>query len=327
MEQPKTEFKCRICGNSRNNEWFRTREMMYGLRDEFWYIQCSACKCLQIKEIPADMSRYYPGQYYSHKLYDPYKFKGFGGEIKKLKIKAAVFQNTPLQKGIRILFLRDQYKFLQELEVSRESRILDVGSGNGGKFLYPLAEIGFKNVMGCDPYLDKPIKYENGLEIKKTDIFGISGKWDLITFHHSYEHIGNPVETMEEVAELLAPGATCIVRIPTVSSYAWQHFKTDWFQLDAPRHFFLHSIESMKIIAEKAGLELSRVWYDSTHSQFSESEKYQKDIPLLTPQPTGLRQYVKRKIIKKRYKRLAEKLNQQQQGDQAAFFFRKAERA
>jgi len=32
------------------------REMMYGFRDEFIYIECSECGCLQIAEIPEDIS-------------------------------------------------------------------------------------------------------------------------------------------------------------------------------------------------------------------------------------------------------------------------------
>lgn len=324
MNHHNSEHSCRICGNKDDHEWYRAREMMYGLRDEFWYFQCNHCNCLQIKEIPEDMSKYYPAKYYIFGTFNPYKFKGIRGAFKKYKIKSSIFRETPLQQLIKTLFLENKYLFLKELDISRESKVLDVGSGNGSRFLYPLLEAGVKNVLGCDPYLTRPLKYDNGLEILKTDIFGIKGKWDLITFHHSYEHIGNPIETMQRVSELLTADGKCIVRIPTVSSFAWQHFKTDWYQLDAPRHFFLHSVKSMQIIASKTGLEMYKVFYDSTYRQFTDSEKYRKDLPLSAPRPKGFRHFINWNITKMRYKIRTKQLNQLQQGDQAAFFFRKA---
>lgn len=323
MEQDNSNFSCRICGNGVGNEWYQAREMMYGFRDKFWYVQCSRCECLQIKEIPEDISKYYPSKYYSFAPYDGYKFEGFRGRWKTLEIKAAVFQDNLVQKGISTFLLNHKYDSLKLPDISRESRVLDVGSGNGEKFLYPLAEAGVKQVLGCDPFISENLSYKNGLKIKKTDIFGIYGEWDLITFHHSYEHIERPVETLQKAAELLAPEGSCMIRIPTVSFYAWKQFKTDWYQLDAPRHFFLHSVKSMELIAEKAGLELYKILYDSVYSQFTESKNYQKDIPLITPQGKGFGSYLKRKIIKTKYRKMANKLNKKNLGDQAAFFFRK----
>ena len=42
------------------------------------------------------------------------------------------------------------------------------------------------------------------------------------------------------------------------------------------------------MLAEKAGLNLYKVLYDSTHFQFSGSEKYINDIPLSFPRRKGL---------------------------------------
>ena len=42
--------------------------MMFGLREEFGYFQCSSCNCLQIDEFPKDISKYYSTEnYYSFK--------------------------------------------------------------------------------------------------------------------------------------------------------------------------------------------------------------------------------------------------------------------
>ena len=66
-------------------------------------------------------------------------------------------------------------------------------------------------------------------------------------FHHSFEHLPDPIETLERVYRLMPSGGNCLIRIPLVSSEAWKKYGPHWVQLDAPRHFFLYSIESLKL--------------------------------------------------------------------------------
>jgi SAM-dependent methyltransferase len=314
---------CKICGNTANNTPYTAREMMYGLRDEFPYFQCAACNCLQIAEFPVDMSRYYPANYYSFHPYDGKKFRGLKGLLKRTQYKAAVFRKGPLQKLCNLFLDVPDYRIFKGLNVTTKTRILDVGCGNGRSFLYPLAEIGFTNLLGCDPYLEKDIHYPNGLHIQKSSIYEVTGTWDIITYHHAFEHVPDPQENMDQVAKLLAPGGVCIIRIPTCSSYAWEHYRTNWAQLDAPRHFFLHSRDSMKLIGEKAGLELYNIVDDSRHFQFSGSEKYVADTALTAPRKKGIFHFISRKWKKWGYTRKAKQLNREGRGDQSAFFFRK----
>src|SRR5687768_14977146 len=46
------------------------QEMMFGLRDRFEYAECSSCGSLQLAEIPADLGKYYPPDYYSFQAPD-----------------------------------------------------------------------------------------------------------------------------------------------------------------------------------------------------------------------------------------------------------------
>ncbi|MEL6812184.1 MAG: class I SAM-dependent methyltransferase [Bacteroidota bacterium] len=310
---------CRICGNGTHNKVYTAKEMMYGLREEFDYFECGSCGCLQIVDIPEEMAKYYPGDYYSLGKYNGKKFRGFKGGIKKFQ-----YRNSALRKGLfKSLFGIKEYRIFNDLGISKDSKILDVGCGNGRNFLYPLAEVGFTHVLGCDPYLSEAIHYDNGLVIEKADVFDITGSWDVITYHHAFEHLPNPKENLEKIHDLLSEKGVCILRIPTVSSFAWEHYKEYWVQLDAPRHFFLHSKASIELLAEQTGMELMKVLYDSNHFQFMGSEKYLKDIPLSTKKEKGLVASLRRKVAKSKYGRKAKALNKQGRGDQAAFFLRK----
>lgn len=313
---------CRICTNARDNARYTAREMMYGLREEFAYFQCARCGCLQIAEFPAEMAPYYPAHYYSLQPYDGKKFRGALGGLKKAQYRAAIRRRGPLDMLLNLLLDVPDYRLLHGLNLGPESQILDVGCGNGRSFLYPLAEIGFGEVEGCDPYLAEPIAYANGLHIHRAGIAEMTGAYDLITYHHAFEHVPDPLEQMRQVARLLRPHGVCLIRIPKADSWAWEHYRTNWAQLDAPRHFFLHTAESLRHLAGSVGLELYRVIDDSRHFQFSGSEKYLADIPLSAPRPKGLGPFLQRKYRKAQYTRRAGQLNRAGRGDQGAFFFR-----
>jgi SAM-dependent methyltransferase len=277
---------------------------------------------LQIREIPEDMSSYYPSSYYSFQAYDGKKFKGAKGAIKKKFYAYAIFRANVIQRILGGLAGTNIYNCLRGLHLDFQTRILDVGCGNGRNFLYPLAEIGFTNVCGCDPYINEPILYPNGLRIENTEIFNCKETYDIITYHHSFEHLPNPKEHLQKIRSLLSENGVVIIRIPTVSSYAWEHYQENWVQLDVPRHFFLHSQQSMQILADNYGFDLYSIIYDSTFFQFTGSEGYKKDIPLNTPKERSLIRRLKRKFRERIYQHKANELNRDKRGDQAIFYLR-----
>src|SRR5258707_14631278 len=56
---------CRICGNAVNNTLMTLRENLHATKETFSYFQCANCECIQISEIPADIGKYYPANYYA----------------------------------------------------------------------------------------------------------------------------------------------------------------------------------------------------------------------------------------------------------------------
>lgn len=269
-----SQFVCKICSNDKDNKSFIAREMMFGLRDEFVYFQCSKCNCLQITEFPIDISKYYStDSYYSFKEIKEKKYQGLRGYINSKIVGSNVLNASFGSNLLRVLFPDKQTIFLSKVIKGYATSILDVGCGNGNNFLYPLYEAGFHNISGCDPFLNADINYKNGLRIHKSELADMQGQYDLICFNHSFEHISNPLKTIEKTFELLPKGGCCIIRIPTSSSYAWKYYGVNWFQLDAPRHYFLHSIESIQYLAEQTNFVLEGYVFDSTHNQFTISER------------------------------------------------------
>ena len=315
-------MECRICLNKKDNTSYEFQEMMFGYRDKFSYFQCSSCGCLQISDIPLDMRKYYPPDYYSFsqtkKNDNPIKYF-----IKRLRNNYALFNKGLVGKLLYRRFPID-FAFNKYMHLTKDTRILDVGCGVGN-LLYELSISTLKNMLGIDPYIDKEIIYSKKLKIVRKDIKELEGEWDLVMFNHSFEHIQDPVETIEIVSRLLAGGGVCLIRIPTVSSFAWEHYKENWVQIDAPRHFFLHSIDSIKKLCWKVHLDMEKVVYDSTSFQYWGSEQYIRGIPLKSEQSHWVNPsesiFSEADIIK--FEQSAQKLNLENRGDQAAFYLKK----
>lgn len=312
-------IQCRACEATIDVSSPRVQvpEMMFGSRDPFLYTVCRACECLQICTPPTDLSLYYPPSYYS------FDAPGHGNVLRR------TFRNARNRYALtgsgymgRILGsvlpfpYPDVRTALGMVGKHGATRILDVGCG-AGWLLRDLRSAGFEHTLGIDPFLDRDTTSEGGVRVLRRSIQELDGSFDLIMFHHVLEHVPDQIATINSVGQHLEPGGVCLIRIPLASSYAWERYQEHWVQIDAPRHFVLHTARSIEALAARAGLRLVLVRYDSTAFQFTGSELYKRGIPLV--EMDG--QFTRREL--RRYGRLAQRLNAEGRGDQAAFIFRK----
>lgn len=264
--------KCRICGNEAGNRAYTVREMMFGLREGFGYFQCSRCDCLQIRDIPAGMAAYYPANYYSMEapLAGP---KGFPRDAwRRLDARMRLGAVNPGRTKRREIFA-----WFRGAGAGLDTAILDVGCGRGG-LLHELHLDGFRRLEGVDPFIAHDLEYANGIRIRKAQLADLKGPYGLIMMHHSFEHMPDQDGVLGAAARLLAPGGALLIRIPVIG-FAWREYGVDWFQIDAPRHFYLHSRKSLELVAGRAGFRIDKAIYDSKASQFWASEQYRRDIP------------------------------------------------
>ena len=232
---------CRICGWSGEAYTINVKEMQYNTGDVFEYFECGNCHCMQIGALPPNLQRYYGNTYYSYE--------------------------------------KPQISKADSSQQLNTSSVLDVGCG-AGEFLCKLAKQGFVNLTGCDPFIDNDIFYENGVRIYKKEIHEMTGQFDNIFFNDSFEHVTDPHEVMESVKRLLSPEGILQIRIPVYPNIAFELFKENWYQLDAPRHISLHTKESMHYLAQKHGFKIIKREYDSGSPQIVRSYLYSQGITL-----------------------------------------------
>jgi len=309
--------ECRICGGATDLS-IRATERMFGLGGEFWYDRCGSCGGLQLRDIPEDLHAFYPDNYYAFATAGASP-GGVRARIRRVRDALVFGGGRWATRWIEPLLSPGMLQlrgWLEAAQADRGSRILDVGCGDGA-WLRRLRDQGFEHVLGVDPFIANPIMHAGRLLVAKGTLDDITGEWDLMMFHHSLEHIADQRGTLARVAELLAPRGCCLIRIPTVSSYAWEEFRDRWVQLDAPRHLMLHSTRSLERLADAVGLRVDAVVYDSTMFQFEGSELYRRDRPL-----TELSSSTYTRRQRRRFAAKAAALNAEGRGDQAAFYLR-----
>jgi SAM-dependent methyltransferase len=318
-------MQCKICGNTENNKIYKIKEMQLGLREDFAYLHCSNCGCMQLIDKPSDLSKYYPNQSY-YSFTSSIRVPKKAGYLRR--VKADYLIHGRHQFLGRILSLKyktpEFYRWLKIPKVEFDDRILDVGSGNGA-LLTQLFKIGYTNLTGIDPFIDADRQY-GGIKILKKDIYQLSGMYDYIMLNHSFEHMDEPLKVLFRLKELLLPNRYLLIRIPLMDTYGWKTYGLNWVALDAPRHLFIHTIESMKILAEKAGLTIKQVVFDSNPLDYLMSEQYQKNIAMLEPGSFFINKKISTEDKKAREAatRLAKKNDADGQGDQASFYLYKS---
>jgi 2-polyprenyl-3-methyl-5-hydroxy-6-metoxy-1,4-benzoquinol methylase len=310
--------RCRACGNIEGNFSHFFREMMIGLRNTFEYCECSYCGSLSIVSVPADLSAFYPKDYYSfiyprtsrllgylRKERDHYYLqdKGLIGKI------TARFSPPPAY-----------IEWIRILEIDKLASILDVGCGGGG-LTVNLQDFGFR-ATGLDPFVEESMTFSNGARILKQQLYENQDQFDVVMLNHSIEHMESPPEVFRHLKRLCKPKGQVLIRMPVAGKEAWRVYGADWFQIDAPRHLIILSEKAILNLVKAAGFKVKKIVYDSNGSQFWASEQFRRDIPTRDIRSFAINP--DKSIFSDEqiqgFSDQAKSLNEKMDGDQACFF-------
>ncbi len=316
------KHQCVVCDGD-TSEVFEVREMMFGFRDKFTYSKCGQCGVLQLLDLPDSLSRYYPGDYYSmNMLVQSSWLKAY---FKKLRGRFLFADNAfwPGKLATQLFGAPEYVDYMKPFALDFDDKILDVGCGSG-ELLIEMSASGFRDLTGVDAFVENSRTYENGVKIVRGTVNDLYDTFDAVMLHHAFEHMGDPLKVLRDVKERLVDSGKLLIRTPVVSE-AWEKYGVHWVQIDAPRHLFIHTEDSIKLLANEAGFVIEKIVYDSSSFQFWASEQYQRDIPL-----NDNRSYSKniaKSIFTKseiaKFEIEAERLNKLERGDQACFYMRK----
>jgi 2-polyprenyl-3-methyl-5-hydroxy-6-metoxy-1,4-benzoquinol methylase len=315
-------LRCAICANTTGNVGFEAREMIFGMRDKFVYFECTTCGCVQIDEVPANLADYYPSAYFAFKPQHKLAKAHWRATLDHHRFRAALFGTSWLGSLANAIAKPLNYvEWARHSGVRQDARVLDIGCG-AGKLLVRMKHAGFEQCVGVDPYIGETLNYANGATVRAQTLTEFartnSNSFDFIMLHHALEHMPHQQTVLEHVKAMLSPNGRILIRIPVAACFAWRTYGADWVNLDPPRHLYLHTQQSLALLAEQVDLDIIKTVYDSTARQFVGSELWQRDIALEEPSP-------ERKAIEAQkpvFELKANKLNAANDGDMAAFYLR-----
>lgn len=315
-------MKCRICQNETGNTSIEMEDMMYGSRETFEYFQCSACGCIQIGSVPDDMGRHYPGNYYSYLVNTELKKEGF---FKRLQCRSIIGANRSWIAKLTTIKYKppEWWELLKELKLyDLSSPVLDVGSGSGD-LLKKFYSVGYKDLTGIDPFIGKNTIYNDHLRIEKKTVFDLTRKYDAIMMHHSLEHMDRQEEVLRRVHAHLSPNGRALIRIPVVSKPLMAQYGKYVVSLDPPRHFYIHTIQSISQLLEKTNFTISKIIYDAHEFSFWASEQYKRGISL----HNNPESYLVKKTFPdeqiEQWKKEIKELNEKAESDTVAIYLQK----
>ena len=228
--------RCRLCdGEARH--LFRVHDLNRGLSEEqFDYFGCSNCGSICLAPIPADLSRYYPAEYY------------------RLPANAT-----------ELALLAEEERYKLEIVAGHRpgGRLLDIGPSVGA-FAHLAKKAGYQvSTIEMDSACCAFLRRVVGVRAVQSDdpagALEAEGDYDVITLWHVVEHLADPWSVIAAAAAKLAPGGLLVIAAPNPESLQFRLFGRYWMHLDAPRHLQLIPVAEVIRRAASHGLATARL--------------------------------------------------------------------
>ena len=171
--------------------------------------------------------------------------------------------------------LRFKFRVLAK-HINKESLIVDFGCGKGS-FLSYLKKKKY-TVVGVDSNKKaRDMCLEKNLKTYKS-INDFKENFDTITFWHSFEHVSNPNEILNQIINQSKNNLTVVIALPNYRSFDAKHYGAFWAAYDVPRHRFHYSATGIKKLMKSYGFECLKtkpMLLDAFYISIM-SEKYKK---------------------------------------------------
>ncbi|MCC6277215.1 MAG: class I SAM-dependent methyltransferase [Oligoflexia bacterium] len=173
--------------------------------------------------------------------------------------------------------IRQKYVECEEtfqIVAKNHGSLLDIGCGEGF-FLDWFKKKGW-NVVGADftsdgirhffPSLEAHVKLGSVFQTIEDEV-NSGRRYDLVCCNNILEHVLNPLDLLEGIKKLMAPGGICRIVVPNDYSYLQRELVArgltkNEFWIFNPDHQNYFNADSLPIVLEKSGLRVKRLLSD-----------------------------------------------------------------
>jgi len=235
---------CVVCQSSNATLSFRTRDRHYGIQGEFNIVRCTGCGLVHLDPVPTsdELAGFYAQDCYA---YQPMKEDGRLKALSKKMLRTKIETHNP--------------------PYLRPDNFLDIGRGSG-EYLHKMQAKGW-DVMGVEPSIFGAEEgRQSGLEIFHGVLHEAkfaSGSFDYVRSNHSFEHVPNPVEVLDEIYRILKPGGKLFIGVPNIVSIPYRIFGKYWWYLGAPVHTYSYTVSTISTLMRRSGFVIETAYFNS----------------------------------------------------------------
>jgi SAM-dependent methyltransferase len=151
---------------------------------------------------------------------------------------------------------------------SKPGVMVDIGCG-AGHYLLRMRAKGWQ-VFGSElSNQAAQTGQTNGLDIRAGQLFeaGFSdAMFDFVRSNHSFEHMPNPGEVLNEMHRIMKPDGKLFIGIPNVAGFWARLFGVYWWNLGLPVHVHNYTPTAAQILLERHGFRVERIIHNSEWS-------------------------------------------------------------
>lgn len=227
---------CPLCG-ARTTLAFRIGDYNRRVSSaSFAYLRCTHCGVFFLRDVPSDLARYYPTDYYV-----------IARSIEELAGWSA----------------SERYKIELVTRFRGTGRLIEVGPASGS-FCYLAKTAGFEvTAIEMDSRCCEFLSTKLGIGVINSSDEGAAlesaPQADVIAMWHVIEHLVDPWVMLEVAARKLRPGGVLVLAAPNPQAFQFGVLRERWVHIDAPRHLWLIPAELLVERGARLGLEVSLI--------------------------------------------------------------------
>ena len=164
---------------------------------------------------------------------------------------------------------------LMGLIEEKPGTLLDVGCGDGAR----LAKLRDRGWAAYGQEIDQRAaavahtRYHLDVRLGPLEHAGFAEQFfDLIIMNHVIEHVHDPIAFLALCRRFLKPNGRLILTTPNSKSTGHKWFGPNWRGLEPPRHIFIFSMDTLAIVALRAGFTIRRCWSTSANANTFSNE-------------------------------------------------------